>query len=299
MGREHENISALYSDDMTIRLKGLLGVHTKYEWITFMDETMECCPFLKSRGKPSKEDIAKSIIGLSGYSKWKEYIVGELQWSVYTWDSWRRAYKLVLAYPYLRELEVTASQINTIYEEDRSSFPPDNEQWYKRRKVKAVKSGKKMATDNFDDSEKDKLILQLQKQVHDLEQTNNDLTEKVVLQGASHRCDTELHFKIRQTQHESTLKAYKSIKQKSEEVTHWHSSYAGVVDMLNPLLTEVIKVKKQAELIKTSPWHKRMFMDLSERYCLEESIAALLRLNEQVHNFAPIPKSNHVRISKK
>jgi hypothetical protein len=114
----------------TFKLKNLLGAQARFGWIVFMDEIMLCLPFLMNKGRPSKVDIQSSVVGQSGYRTWSEYVVGELKWNVNTWYSWRRAYALVMKYEYLKKCNVTASQINSRYNFDKTNFPSTYEEWH-------------------------------------------------------------------------------------------------------------------------------------------------------------------------
>ena len=95
------------------KLKDLLGAETPSGWIRFMDAVHAEFPFLFNDGRPPKKDIENSEIGRAGYSSWGEYINKELEWNESQWRAWMRAYKVLLEFEYLRELELTASAINT------------------------------------------------------------------------------------------------------------------------------------------------------------------------------------------
>ena len=113
------------------KMKTLLGTESGSAWLDFMDYIHEELADILQRGKPSEEKIANSIIGKSGFTSWKEMInaptqAGGLGWNYSTFDLWKRAYKVVLEFPYLRGEELTASLINTIYRERKKNFPVDS-----------------------------------------------------------------------------------------------------------------------------------------------------------------------------
>lgn len=95
-------------------LKILLGTESAGKWFEFMSKVGDELPFLLTRGRPTKVEIAMSEIGRSGCTSWSEYIENELSWNVSTWRAWQRAYSIVVKYPYLRDLELSASAINTL-----------------------------------------------------------------------------------------------------------------------------------------------------------------------------------------
>jgi len=95
-------------------LKSILGAESGSEWLTFMDRIACDLPFLLHRGRPTSSAVAGSEIGAAGCKSWSEYIEKELLWNVNTWRAWQRAYSKVLEFPYLRDLELTASAINAL-----------------------------------------------------------------------------------------------------------------------------------------------------------------------------------------
>lgn len=114
------------------KLVDLLGSESGNRWIEFMDEIKKELSQILRKGKPRKEDIEASIIGRSGFKSWAEMVnapaeAGGLSWNLATFDSWRRAYSLVEAHPFLREYEFSASQINTFYRETKPDFPNSQE----------------------------------------------------------------------------------------------------------------------------------------------------------------------------
>jgi len=101
-------------------LKSMLGD----DWLKFMDRIAVDLPFLLNRGRPTASDIKISEIGAAGCKSWSEYIEKELNWNVNTWRAWQRAYSKVLEFPYLRDLELTASAINALNAKS-DEFPAD------------------------------------------------------------------------------------------------------------------------------------------------------------------------------
>jgi len=132
-------------------LKDLLGTESGDKWISFMDYVHRELSLILKRGKPKKIDIENSIIGKAGFQSWREMIEesekkGGLGWNYGSFDLWKRSYSVVLEYPYLRELELTASQINTIKKESKPNFPKSMDE-FKRfsgvRKEKQIENHQK------------------------------------------------------------------------------------------------------------------------------------------------------------
>jgi hypothetical protein len=101
-------------------LRSKLGAESKGQWLEFMDYIESRLSFLLgSAGRPTKEQIDSSIIGHAGFESWTnmvEYssVYGGLGWSVDSWKSWKKAYRVVQEHEYLRTLGMTGSEINTI-----------------------------------------------------------------------------------------------------------------------------------------------------------------------------------------
>lgn len=118
------------------KLRELLGAESGNQWIEFMDYVNHHLAHVLTRGKPSKEMIRQSIIGESGFNSWIEMIESPIDknglgWNKHAWDSWKRAYSIIQEYEYLRNIEITASSINTIHRETKPDFPSSLEDFKK------------------------------------------------------------------------------------------------------------------------------------------------------------------------
>ena len=104
-------------------LREALGAESAGLWVFFMDKVRASLPFLMdSAGRPKAEIVQSSAIGQAGFDSWSAMVEsspdkGGLGWSVDSWKAWKRAYGIVQAHPYLRDLELTASEINTLSRE--------------------------------------------------------------------------------------------------------------------------------------------------------------------------------------
>lgn len=113
------------------------------KWIEFMDSIHDAMPFLFTPGRPTNEQIESSEIGHTHHENWSEYLRWELDWNESGWRAWIRAYKVVLTYPYLRDLDVTASIINS-RKSKLDSFPDSAEKWRQQEiKIRDKKPRKK------------------------------------------------------------------------------------------------------------------------------------------------------------
>lgn len=113
-------------------LRDSLGAESAGLWIFFMDKVQATLPFLIGvAGRPKVDAVRASAIGLAGFDSWFSMVEaspdeGGLGWSIDSWKAWKRAYAVVQAHPYLRNLELTASEINTLSREIQP-FPPTPE----------------------------------------------------------------------------------------------------------------------------------------------------------------------------
>lgn len=104
-------------------MREALGAESAGLWVFFMDKVRAILPFLmNAAGRPKAEIVQASVIGQAGFSSWSEMIEaspekGGLGWSVDSWKAWKRAYTFIQEYEYLRSLELTASEINTLSRE--------------------------------------------------------------------------------------------------------------------------------------------------------------------------------------
>jgi len=114
-------------------LREALGAESAGLWVFFMDKIDATVPFLlRSAGRPKRDEIAASPIGEAGFDSWFSMIEaaperGGLGWSVDSWKAWKRAYAVVQEHPYLRGLDMTASEINTLAREIKP-FPASLEE---------------------------------------------------------------------------------------------------------------------------------------------------------------------------
>lgn len=115
-------------------LREALGAESAGLWIFFMDKIAAMVPFLlHTAGRPKREDIMASPIGEAGFDSWFAMVEAPperngLGWSVDSWKAWKRAYAVVQEHPYLRGLDITASEINTLAREIKL-FPSSLEEF--------------------------------------------------------------------------------------------------------------------------------------------------------------------------
>jgi hypothetical protein len=198
-----------------------LGAESGNQWLVFMDYTYEILGNIVSgRGKPSAELIKESIIGKAGFSSFKEMVetpVTEsgLGWNISAWTAWRRAYSVVIKHPYLRDLELTASSINTIYNELKKEGFPDNEDDFNEYQVNRVSSQKDRQASSLADaqrsqkrliSERDALLISVERleenvrslelKVTDSNQTIMDLTSTNAVHAVNADSQTSLIGKL-------------------------------------------------------------------------------------------------------
>lgn len=121
-------------NDLRNELVRVLGTESTTGWMDLMEIIQNELESVLKRGKPSAAAIADSIIGQNGFSSWKEMVetpVTEngLGWNIHAWNSYKRAWSTIKKYPYLRDLELTASMVNTLTRELKGVFPETLEEF--------------------------------------------------------------------------------------------------------------------------------------------------------------------------
>lgn len=130
--------------DLTTELQSLLGAEAGDGWIRFMDKVAGELPFLLDAGRPSKGQISSSQIGQLGFKSWKA-MIESMGWNESGWRAWSRAYRVVIEFPYLRHLGISASAINTAWNKSKENddFPGTADAWAGSRE--ATKSAQELA----------------------------------------------------------------------------------------------------------------------------------------------------------
>lgn len=100
--------------------------HIPNQWMQFMATVRRHLPDVLSRGRPSQESIARSIVGQHGFASWREMVEAPrdqlgLGWSWSAWRQWSRAWRVVEDHPWLREQPMTAAQVNALSDKFRQT----------------------------------------------------------------------------------------------------------------------------------------------------------------------------------
>ena len=106
--------------------------HIAQQWMIFMETVTLYLPDILSDGRPSKAAISRSVIGLHGFSSWKEMIEADISeggfgWNHHTWKEWRRAWAVVKEYPWLRNEHLTYSEINAVARKIKAAQKADEQ----------------------------------------------------------------------------------------------------------------------------------------------------------------------------
>jgi uncharacterized coiled-coil protein SlyX len=155
-------------------LREALGAESAGLWVFFMDKVRASLPFLMdSAGRPKAEIVQSSAIGQAGFDSWSAMVEsspdkGGLGWSVDSWKAWKRAYGIVQAHPYLRNLDLTASEINTLSREIQP-FPPTPE---------ALEAAKLKRTEKLN-AKRGNAVAALQQQLAEAKTTIESLTSQL------------------------------------------------------------------------------------------------------------------------
>lgn len=157
-------------------------------WMTFMETVTRLLPDVLSSGRPSKDSIQKSAIGQLGFNSWQEMIEAPadqngLAWNISAWKAWRRAWATVQSNPWLRNENLTSSEVNTLANEFKSSDFPDSMEKYEALKKERKELAEKRRTDTvaalkLKTEEAEKKVIQAQATIVALEnQLQNARTE--------------------------------------------------------------------------------------------------------------------------
>lgn len=106
--------------------------HIAQQWMIFMETVTLYLPDILSDGRPSKAAISRSVIGLHGFTSWKEMIEADIAdggfgWNHHTWKEWRRAWGVVQEFPWLRHEHLTYSEINAVARKIKAAQKADEQ----------------------------------------------------------------------------------------------------------------------------------------------------------------------------
>ena len=138
--------------DIQKELVAALGTENQpSQWMAFMDTVTRRLPEILSPGRPSAEAISRSAIGKLGFKSWQAMIeapaeLGGLAWNFSAWKAWRRAWATVQANPWLRNQELTSSEINTMANDTKrlgKPFPGSLEELHELQRAKVTTAEQK------------------------------------------------------------------------------------------------------------------------------------------------------------
>lgn len=217
--------------EVAYSLREKLGSESAGKWLEFMDFIESSLPFiLRGAGRPTTEEIASSAIGRGGFTSWREMIEsspawGGLGWSYDTYKAWKKAFSLVQQYPYLRDLALSSSEINTIRRENKE-FPASLEAF----------QGTKEKRKDAQEERRQNSVASLQKQVSASEKEAASLQHQLDISRASEAQNKSLLSQLRQ-----------ELSQSSEKT----GSLLVQVEQLNTTLTkQKSKIERQGKKIE-------------------------------------------------
>jgi ABC-type uncharacterized transport system permease subunit len=202
----------------------LLGTESKSAWMNFMEFLDSEMKFLSSKGRPSKSEIEKSIIGESGFTSWQmmcDSATSEngLGWSYNTYRLWKKSWNVVCEFPYLKELELSASEINSVYldcNKQNIEFPNSAEDFGLFKKAsKSVKRAENAQANEILSTELSEAKAKIQLLTDQIEDMNKLREENAVLRSEKETFEsdrTKLNKRI--TTLKSNVESEKEAKQK-------------------------------------------------------------------------------------
>lgn len=163
------------TDKINAKLKMFIGITQSSDWIGFVEELLNYCPFVRDRGRPSAENVKNSIIGRSGYKTFTGYLRNELKVKPATWEAWRKAFLLVENFSYLREIGATSSSINNL-NNSVENFPINATEWLNANKE--VKS-KKSVSDKQEKAQLVNMLENVKNHYFEVAKERNELVQKL------------------------------------------------------------------------------------------------------------------------
>lgn len=226
-------------------LREALGAESAGKWLEFMDRIESSLPFLLgSAGRPTKEQIDSSVIGTAGFDSWTQMIeaspaYGGLGWSVDSWKAWKRAFAVVQDHAYLRDLGLSASEINTLAKQFKP-FPQSKDEFESARAARKTdleaKRGNSLAS--------------LKHQVTDLQGKLSTLEAKLTSVTAD-RDNYRDTFNRREAD-------YRVMEEKLSEATQkasdWTSKAKERADTIKSQKEEITKLKRQLNSYQSMTW---------------------------------------------
>ena len=128
----HRLIPTAAREAHTALVAALGTTHIPQQWMIFMETVTAYLPDILSTGRPTAASIRQSVIGMHGFTSWRQMIEaateqGGLGWNYSTWKAYRRAWGYVGEYPWLRNEALIYSEVIRLgLLLDKSKQTPDN-----------------------------------------------------------------------------------------------------------------------------------------------------------------------------
>jgi len=234
-------------------LRETLGSESAGRWIEFMDQVASSLSFLLgSAGRPTSEDVTTSVIGRAGFTSWKQMVEssaahGGLGWSYDSFKAWKKAYAVVQKHPYIRDLGLSSSEINTISRETEQ-WPPT---------LDALRAYQEQRKDQGE-SRRQNSIAALQKQLTALEQEKQALAIPLASSRASVdrlQSETETLQKRLEVALTELGKHHQWKDQASEKIESLRSELKTAKDAFNKSEKDLKSAQKMVSRLENlSPW---------------------------------------------
>lgn len=231
------------------QLIALLGTESKSAWMNFMQFLDNEMPFLANKGRPSKSEIENSIIGESGFTSWQamcDTATSEngLGWSYNTYRLWKKSWNVVNQHLYLKDLELSASEINSVYLEcskKNIDFPASGEDFELFKKAsKSVKRAEDAKANENLAKELAEAQAQIQLLTAQVEDMNKLREENAVLRSEKEAFESDkAKLNKRITTLKSNVESEKEAKQKLKNQINALPN-KGFMSRLNYLFTKSI-----------------------------------------------------------
>lgn len=202
----HRLIPTAAREAHTALVAALGTTHIPQQWMIFMETVTAYLPDILSTGRPTAASIRQSVIGMHGFTSWRQMIEaateqGGLGWNYSTWKAYRRAWGYVGEYPWLRNEALIYSEVIRLgLLLDKSKQTPDNmdEALAIAAEIKSEATAKGVRESNLDSDpsrpEYDRVARgRTARRIRDLRNRRSSLTRQLrVLDDRAHHLEQEL-----------------------------------------------------------------------------------------------------------
>jgi len=255
--------------DFASQIREKLGSESTGKWLEIMDFMISELPFLRSAGRPTISEISNSRVGRAGFDSFRLFVeekqkLGGLGWSFNTYKSWKKAHTLVEKYPYLRDLEISASEINTL-ERENSEFPSTLDAYFSLKKDRKTLLEERQKTKNTS----------LQKQIDSITTQLDQTQAHLAIERASADSLKSVEGQLRKELTEANQKLgslTEQLESSANLATQRNQTIETLKNTVSEKKTELEKLKKKLDTAETEVEMQKIRIKKHEKMSLFERI---------------------------